>query len=577
MNKENNTLNINQVNAQIDALVAKANAEIQDPSTYKYYMYLRKSTDDDTNQITSLKDQKKYCLKKAQELNIDRKNIEIIQEKKSAKVSGNRPEFDVMITNIEAGIKQGILCWSPDRLSRNMKEGGHIIELVDKELLKSLVFCSYLFEATSGGKLTLAILFATAKNYSDSLADATKRGSSSKAEDIQWLGYHVPGYKPSHTTKQLEADEPMWRLLREGIEMALSGVTQKEVAKFLNDKKFTITIFEKNQKYSTEPRMRTKAYAWNETSLSRYFKHPVMIGIYKYDRVLINMLEIEDLDFKPLMTFEEYQAMASYKVKTSNALEAMSGETRKNNRIGYLLLKGKVFCGVCKSKYPMIFARNKVKSTGAYTANFACKNPDCYRKNKKDHKAKGLVIPSAVRAGVVIDSIVSELKSLSGTDNGFGEYKEYWKTQSSLKLNSLTSRRSELNKIIRDLQKKYDNLKELEIRMVSEDGYEYFNKHHKDDLDQRYNSLIKSKAEKSKITQEIAELNDSMPTLEEFFELANFTLMRLDNFENFNELDTLLNEVVSNLVVNADSTAVIKLKKPFAFMQKELEISNGGV
>ena len=78
------------------------------------------------------------------------------------------------------------------------------------------------------------------------------------------------------------------------------------------------------------------------------------------------------------------------------------------------------------------------------------------------------------------------------------------------------------------------------------------------------------------MAQEIKENNNSVPKLEEFFELANSTLLRIENYENFEVLDTILNEVVSNLRIQADSTSVIELKKPFAFMQKGLELSNGG-
>jgi DNA invertase Pin-like site-specific DNA recombinase len=576
MDMEEKHKNIMQVNGLIDSLVAKTNDQVQDPSTYKYFMYIRKSTDNEDNQVSSLDDQKKHCFKKARDMGIDPDNIEIVTEKESAKESGSRPEFDRMVLSIERGLRQGILCWAPDRLSRNMKEGGQIIELVDRRLLKNLIFCNYHFEPTSGGKLTLAILFATAKNYSDTLADATKRGSNSKAEDIQWLGYPMPGYKPNPSTKQFETDEPMWKLLREGIEMALSGTTQREVIEFLNKSNFTVTIFEKDQKYSSSPRMKTVKYAWNNSKISKYFKHPFTIGIYKYSEIMVNMLEIDSLNFKPLMSYEEFAAMSRYKIKTSDALEAIFSEAKKSTRLGYCLLKNKVFCGVCNSKYPMRFTRNLVRSKGEYTLNFACGNSECYRRKKKEHKLRGEHIPSAVRAGKVVDSIVTELKNLKVSEEKFKQYKEYWFIENKNKLNKLIKKRTDLNGIISNLQKKYDNLKELETSMANEEGLANFNKHHREDRDKIYNQLIDAKSEKDEVAQEIKENNNSVPKLEEFFELANSTLLRIENYENFEVLDTILNEIVSNLRIQADSTSVIELKKPFAFMQKGLELSNGG-
>ena len=64
----------------------------------------------------------------------------------SAKEPDIRPEFSRLIQDIKDGIADGIISYHPDRLSRNMKEAGEIIEMVDLEQIQDLHFKTYQFE-----------------------------------------------------------------------------------------------------------------------------------------------------------------------------------------------------------------------------------------------------------------------------------------------------------------------------------------------------------------------------------------------------------------------------------------------
>ena len=88
----------------------------------KYVIYARKSTDDPQRQVRSTKDQIDECWLLANRMHL--KVVDTITEKKSAKKPGKRPLFRKMLDDIQKGIIDGIIAWHPDRLSRNMKEGG---------------------------------------------------------------------------------------------------------------------------------------------------------------------------------------------------------------------------------------------------------------------------------------------------------------------------------------------------------------------------------------------------------------------------------------------------------------------
>src|ERR1035437_5953655 len=109
----------------------------------KYFLYARKSTEDDDKQVMSIEAQLFELREYAR-----RENLEILQEfteAKSAKTPG-REQFAKMIEEIERGKANGIISWHPDRLARNSIDGGRVIYLVDTGKIASLRFPQFWFE-----------------------------------------------------------------------------------------------------------------------------------------------------------------------------------------------------------------------------------------------------------------------------------------------------------------------------------------------------------------------------------------------------------------------------------------------
>src|SRR3989344_2062089 len=103
----------------------------------KYFLYARKSTEDDDKQVMSIEAQLFELREFAR-----KENFEILrefQESKSAKKPG-RGVFNEMMKLIERGEANGIVSWHPDRLARNSVDGGRIIYLVDTQKIISLRF-----------------------------------------------------------------------------------------------------------------------------------------------------------------------------------------------------------------------------------------------------------------------------------------------------------------------------------------------------------------------------------------------------------------------------------------------------
>ena len=132
----------------------------------KYFLYARKSTEDDDKQMMSIEAQLFELREYAH-----RENLEILAEfteAKSAKTP-EREKFTEMIDEIEKSEGVGILAWHPDRLARNSVDGGRIIYLVDTGKIVSLRFPTFWFEPTPQGKFMLQVAFGQSKYYSDNL------------------------------------------------------------------------------------------------------------------------------------------------------------------------------------------------------------------------------------------------------------------------------------------------------------------------------------------------------------------------------------------------------------------------
>jgi DNA invertase Pin-like site-specific DNA recombinase len=166
----------------------------------KAILYCRKSTDTEEKQERSLEDQQFEL-----EAIAEREGIEIVRvltEKKSAKAPG-RPIFADMLSLINSGQADTILCWKLDRLARNPIDGGTISWILQQNQIKSIVTYDRTYLPTDN-ILMMSLEFGSSNQFVRDLSANVKRGYENKVRRGEWPNRAPYGYKNDKNIKNLK-------------------------------------------------------------------------------------------------------------------------------------------------------------------------------------------------------------------------------------------------------------------------------------------------------------------------------------------------------------------------------------
>ena len=515
-----------------------------DPKSYKYVLYARRSTKDKDKQEKSLPDQIDECLNFSR----NEKLIVVepyIQEKESAKDPDIRPRFRKMIEDVKAGKYQGILAWHPNRLARNMKEAGEIIDLLDKGIIKDLKFPSFSFENNESGKVMLGITFVLSKQYSDALSKDVKRCLHKRAEEGGWLTVPKHGYFKDDMHR-LQPDGDNYVLIREAWKMRFEGALYREIEEYLNTHNFTKPVTNKiNQR---------KPYSFDQKRLSEMFADPIYAGVMRYGDQVINLMDI--FDFVPVVSPAHFFKINNITKKNRDTFLRRYDKRVKKNVKGRLL-NGRVICDHCgETMYVSITSPSKGNKF-----YFRCDNKKCFVKN-----ISGKKVHHHVRAKVLVDFVIDFLRNTNIAtkevyDHYVDESKRVQKDRLALlrvEQKSIITQKTGLNQQNTKI-KKY--LLEISDRELRED-YESEVKENKKKIKEFELALIE-------IEKQIENNKSSILTFSKFTEQVEKLPDEIVKTKSLNRKNYLIEKIFSNLRVNNKKVAKYQLEEPFATFEKK--------
>jgi site-specific DNA recombinase len=305
----------------------------------KYFVYTRKSTEDQEKQALSIESQKDKALEIFPDLDV----VEVFSEEKSAFTPKIRPVFSSMIERIRRGEAQGIIAWHPDRLARNEIDGSEITYMIRGQLILDLKFCNYHFDNSPEGIMFLQLAFSQSQYSSAKLSKDVKRGLEKKIK-MGWL----PGVAPSgylnnkyleKGSKEIIIDKERFPLVRKAWDLMLTGsYTPPKVVDVLNNQ----------WGYRTLKRRRGGGFPMSRSAIYKIFTNPFYAGIIGYDG------KQYEGKHKKMVSLEEYDRVQSL----------LGSEGRPRPKKHAFAFTGMMRCGSCGCFFTAEKKLKYIKSTG---------------------------------------------------------------------------------------------------------------------------------------------------------------------------------------------------------------------
>ena len=523
-----------------------------DESEIKYALYARKSTQGDEQQERSIKDQVNECIERVvvpDKLNL----VKTIKEEFSAKEPDTRTKFKALLEDIRNGKITGIIAWHPDRLARNMKDAGEIIDLLDTGILKSLKFATATFENNPTGKMMLGISFVLSKQYSEHLSESVTRGNKrATEEDGIYLGKLKHGYYID-SDRFLRPDKDTFTIVQEMFNMRLSGLTQKQVADWANEQGYKV------RRRGKDP----KPFKWEKDDVSKLLKDPVYAGVLKYGESFVQLNT--KYDFIPMISVDDF-----YKINGITSLDSnkiLSIQKKKDSDIRANLLRGIVFCGACSK--PMTSMVVDKKNLGVIIESryyYKCETEGCVMYGK------------SARAAIVLDAAFQPFLNMheSGllTKQSHQEIMKRVKVAVKKKNRELSSKIVSQQSKISKLQAQYDDTKLYLIQ--NKEVSSHFN------LDELKKSVNDEKAKLVKLKTALEAEKEVILNYEEYLKLFRAIPVILSNVRYMKVMDELLRFFFLNFTIHPynntfrkGSNATCNIKEPFAGFLNHDNFVNG--
>lgn len=516
--------------------VEASHGQLEGPTTLRYVIYARKSTDDSGKQERSIGDQIRVCQETAERMGLNIKDI--IHEEKSAKMSENRPKCRAMLDSLMNDEYDGILTWAPDRLARNMKEGGEIIDLLDRGDIKDIKFANgYYFQNDPAGKMMLGIAFVQAKQFSDQHSQNVRRGMNRITVEGKCYDRPKHGYYKDKD-KYLRPDGENWELIKHAFQMRLSRDPKYSLGQIAN--------WLQEQGYPVKTRhTERKPLKVNVKFVSDILRDPFYAGALVFGDNVVDLSE--KYNFEPIITPDEFDQLAKH--IGINKKFTLAEVIKPKGSVKADLMRGMVICMGCNR------ARSTgitPKRTGKGTTNYFL-----YRCDTKGCKYKG----KSIRAKEVLAAAYDFLDSHPmNFEKGYEAYKQEMERLIDIRDKELLSKLKSLNKQYEAATDRVETTKDL-LKQHSADAV--LVKEFKIDLKQHLAKQKELEDDIRKLQKKREASHEAIQSYDEFIELLSNLAQHIKKLRNMDDLDSVMKKVFVNFYVEGKKVVNITQNSPF--------------
>ena len=485
----------------------------------KYFMYCRKSSEDEDRQILSIDGQ-------ISELrSIAAGSIAIVgtfTESKSAKEPG-REIFNDMLRRIERGEANGILAWKLDRLARNFDDGGKIIGLLQRGVIQEIRTFEKIY-LPSDNVLMIAVEFGMANQYVRDLSVNIQRGIREKIRRGILPGKAPLGYYNEPRLRTIEPHSKNFHKVKVILEAFATG-------------KFSLTAIQKKMAKTGLIGYRTKKPPCVNT-ITHMLLNPFYYGVFSHKGELHQGVHIPMISKR---TFDDIQ----------KALIAV-GKPRKNRVQKEFLFRHFATCGSCGYS---ITGERHTKKSGLRFRYYRCtgksKTQRCENRSFiREEKFAGEVKRNAQLVTIPDEWREKFLARVETWESEVSHEKQAKIDSLKSEFTSLKSKIDRLNNGFTDGSLDIDEFKELKNPLIPK----------KVELEQEIIRLEKSKANR-------------LEPLRNWILEANGLNSAIANDDGL-RMKTFLQQVGSNRLLRAQ-TLTVSFKKPFdSLAETSLAIRN---
>lgn len=187
----------------------------------------------------------------------------------------NRPGFQRLLTDIEAGKIDVVVVYKVDRLSRSLLDFAQVMERFNRSGAAFVSVTQNFSTADAMGRLTLNMLMSFAEFEREMIAERTRDKIAASRRKGKWTGGSVPlGYQV--LDKKLVVDEVEAVVIREVFDIYLEHSSALDAARILNERGRA------TKRHRANNGNLRKARPWSKDAVLRVLKNAIYAGLMPY-------------------------------------------------------------------------------------------------------------------------------------------------------------------------------------------------------------------------------------------------------------------------------------------------------